>query len=87
MWTSPNPLHVRHAPVESVVDHDEPTRIDLDTDVFEIEAFDVWSATDGDQHNTGLGPMERRLCTAEKENFKTTHHPSSAASVEMNTFP
>ena len=32
-----------------VTDHDAPAQIDLDADVFEVEASDVWPATDGDE--------------------------------------
>ena len=45
---------VRHARVELVVDHDAPARINFDTNFFEAEAFDVWSATDGNKDNIGL---------------------------------
>jgi len=35
-----------------VVDYDAPAQIGFDPDVFEVEAIDVWPATDGDEHNT-----------------------------------
>ena len=47
-------LDVRHARVELVVDHDAPARINFDTNFFQAEAIDVWSATDGDKDNIGL---------------------------------
>lgn len=37
-----------------LIDHDAPARIDLNTDIFEVEAFDVWPAADGDEHNIGF---------------------------------
>ena len=47
-------LDFRHARVELVVDHDAPARIDFDADLFEIEAFYVWPAADGDEHGIRL---------------------------------
>jgi len=44
-------LDIRHGRVELVVDHDAPTRVDFDTDIFKTEALDVWSAADGYEHN------------------------------------
>ena len=35
---------VRNADVELVVDHDVPSRINFDANIFEIEAFDIWPA-------------------------------------------
>ena len=32
---------------------------------FEVKAFEVWLATDGDEHNIGLGPMESRNARVE----------------------
>jgi hypothetical protein len=37
-----------------VVDPDAHARIDFDADLFEIEAFYVWPAADGDEHGTRL---------------------------------
>ena len=37
--------------VELVVDHDAPAQINFDANVFEVEAFDVWPATDGNENN------------------------------------
>ena len=36
-----NTFDVRDCGIELVVNHDVPTRIDLDADVFEVEAFDI----------------------------------------------
>ena len=47
-------FHVENAGVELVVDYDAPAQLDFDVDVFEVEAFDVWPATDGDEHNIVL---------------------------------
>jgi hypothetical protein len=44
-----------------VVDHDAPSRIDFDADVFEVEAFDIWPTADGDKNNIGLELMDFRL--------------------------
>jgi hypothetical protein len=56
-----NTLDVRNAGIELVVDHDAPARIDFDTDVFEVEAFDIWPTADGDENNVGLELMNFRL--------------------------
>ena len=32
-----------------------------DTDVFEVEVFDVWPAADGDEYNISLELIESRL--------------------------
>ena len=52
---------VRNTGVELVVDHDAPARIDFDADVFEVEVFDIWPTTDGDENNIGLKLMDFRL--------------------------
>ena len=44
-----------------VVDHNVPAQIDLNTDNFEVEAFDVWGAADGDEHNIGFD-IKSLLC-------------------------
>jgi hypothetical protein len=41
-----------------VVDYDTPARVDFDTDVFEVEAFDIWPTADGDENNIGLELMD-----------------------------
>jgi hypothetical protein len=52
---------VRNAGVELVVDHDAPSRIDFDANVFEVEAFDIWPTADGDENNIGVDLMDFRL--------------------------
>jgi len=69
-------LDVWHAGVELVLDHDAPPRIDLDTNVIEVEAFDVWPATDGNENNIGIElirvpDMPSLLATRQ---LKATHH-------------
>ncbi len=44
----PDALDVWHVCVELVLDHDAPARI------FEVEAFDVWLETDGNENNIGI---------------------------------
>jgi hypothetical protein len=60
-------LDIWHARVELVVDHDAPARIDFDTDIFEIKAFDVWPAADGDEHNICLKLMVYKLYLRQKK--------------------
>ena len=69
-------LDVWHAGVELAVDHDAPARIDLDTNVFEVEALDVWPAIDGNEDNIGIElirvpDMPSLLATRQ---LKATHH-------------
>ena len=45
-------FHVGNAGVELVVDYDAHAQLDFDVDAFEVEAFDVWPATDGDEHTS-----------------------------------
>jgi hypothetical protein len=52
---------VRSAGIELIVNDDTPTRIDLDADIFEVEAFDIWPTADGDENNIGLELMDFRL--------------------------
>jgi hypothetical protein len=50
---------------------------------FEVKAFEVWLATDGDEHNIGFGLMESRA----KHELKATHLScflSFAASIDEN---
>ncbi len=49
-----NTFDVRHARVKLVIDHDAPARVDFDADLFEVEALDVWPASDGDENNVRL---------------------------------
>jgi hypothetical protein len=65
-------LDARHARVELVVDHDAPARINFDTNVFEAEAVNVWSATDGDKDNIGLN-LWTRLTRAYNKKARGTH--------------
>ena len=57
LWAKHDVLDVRYARVELVVDRDSSARIDLNTGVFEVEAFEafiVWPVADGDEHNIGF---------------------------------
>jgi len=44
-----------------VVDHDAPSRIDFDANVFKAEAFDIWPTANGNENNIGLKLIDFRL--------------------------
>jgi len=44
-----------------VVDHDAPSRIDFDADIFEVKAFNIWPTADGDENDIGLELVAFRL--------------------------
>lgn len=50
---------------------------------FEVKAFEVWLATDGDEHNIGLGP-KWSLATQESKATHLSCFLSFAASVDEN---
>jgi hypothetical protein len=52
---------IRDTGVELVVDHDAPSRIDFDANVFKAEAFDIWPTANGNENNIGLKLIDFRL--------------------------
>ena len=52
-----NAFDVQDSSIELVINHNAPTQIDLDADVFKVEAFELSPTANGDEHNTRIKLM------------------------------
>ena len=52
-----NAFDVQDSSIELVIDHDAPTQIDFNADVFKVEAFELCPMADGNEHNTRIKLM------------------------------
>ena len=52
-----NAFDVQDSSIELVVDHNVPAQIDLNADVFKVEAFELCPTANGDEHNNHIKLM------------------------------